>query len=45
MLKNVSKIFLIELFEHAVEAREKMPHKRDVDEEVLEEAYRKLKKR
>jgi histone H3/H4 len=43
ILKNVAKVFLIELFEEAIEIREKT-HKREIDEEILEAAYRKLKR-
>lgn len=45
ILKNIAKVFLIELFEEAIEVREKLPHKRDIDEDVLEEAFRRLRKK
>jgi hypothetical protein len=34
-LKNIAKIFLIELFEEAVEIREKISNKKDIDEEMI----------
>ena len=42
MMKGISKLFLMELFEEGVEVKGQLSHKKEIDEEVLEEAYRRL---
>ena len=45
MIMGISKLFLIELFEESVEIKEKMEAKNEIDDEVLEEAYRRIQSR